>query len=419
MFEDSKTDLFVNRVDNATNLRGALTAGMGGFYLLGTNAVPVVAVLSTIATDDHEYCLRTTRGALKKSPTFNWNQISEATITAASARVEQLSYLGYNGVAGSMDVATNTYYGLKVILDHTFGMLNNSPLIKTIPYKSGVTNNQYDMAMNIAEVFNTQFNRESLRSVVAEAICNDPVDATQLVDHDVTVVNGSNVVNVATNLTYQATAHTFVVGDFLRIGSATKVAGAGTALTSAVYRVTAIAGLVVTLDRPVFVRSEAYHQATADVEVIESAAGIAANWGIRFDGVSVADADFNPITDTPFVSSFTLEAGDFTTATVTYTTIPFIGRGTYQLVSAMEAYAQFQNKTREISAMPPTLRNFEAVAGETYAIHSFVVTKHQYTNVGSGQAPISKHRIIIASLTGIGDIAEYTTVLAAATGSVA
>jgi hypothetical protein len=402
MFEDSKTDLFVIRVDNGTALRAALTAGMGGFYATGTNAVPVLAALT--ALNEYEYCTRNAAGALLKSSPFFPEQIANPTYALTTALVEQVTYLGYNGVTATlaMDATNSTYYGLKIILDHTFGTLNNSPMIVTIPYKSDATATQSEVAAGLANAATNWLKRQAYRPFRVErcnsgAMLNDVSEGTTCA-----VTNGSKVITFAVDPTPNV-----VVGSILRIGAL----GAG---GTPCYVVTAVTGATVTLDQE-------YQGATNAVlaeNLLESVTE--GNWGLRFTGISVADADFNPVTDTPFVSSFTLEAGDFTTATVTYTTAPFIGRGTYQLVSHEEAYTQFQNKGRCVGAYPPTVRNIVAQAADTFAIFTFDVIKQQYLDVTTGIRPISKHRIRIAMLTALvaAEGAEYLTVLGTAGGGI-
>jgi hypothetical protein len=397
IFEDSKTDLHVVRAANATALRAALTAGtMGGFYATGTNAVPVVAALT--ALNEYEYCSRDTRGALRKSPSFFPEQIANATYMLTTARTEQITHLGYNGVAGSMDAANSTYYGLKVILDHTFGMLNNSPMIVTIPYKSDATATQREVAAGLANAATSWLKRQAYRPFRVERINSgallDAVAAGGAATAAVT--NGSKIITLSSD---QST--TVFVGSILRLG----VSGAG---TGACYVVTAIAagGQVVTLDQE-YQGATAAVYAAATIETVTEG-----NWGLQFTGISPTDAEFNPVTDEPFVPSFTLEAGDFTTATVTYTTAPFLGRGTYQQVAYEEAHMQFQNKTREVSAYPPTTRDLMAVAAEGYNIFTFDVIKQNYLDPVTGQRPISKHRIRIAVLSTVAaELVEYLTVL--------
>lgn len=402
IFEDSKTDLFVVRVDNGTALRSALTAGMGGFYLTGANNAPFIGATLT-AGAEFEYCLRNARGALRKSPPFRPEQVWNATYMLTTARVEQVTHLGYNGADATlaMDVANSKYFGLKIILDHTFGMMNNSPQIITIPYKTDATGTQRELAAGLANATVDWLKRQSYRPFIVERINSgaqlDAVAAGGAATAAVT--NGSKIITLSSD---QSTV--VFVGSILRLGAT----GAG---TGACYVVTNVAagGQIITLDQEYQGATNAVYGAALIETVTEG------NWGLQFTGVSVPDAQFNPITDEPFVVSFSLETGDFTTATVTETTRPFIGRGTYQQVAYEEVYAQFQDKTREVNSYPPTFRSIEAQPGETFAIFTFDVLEQDYIDAVTGQRPISKHRIRIAMLTALvaAEGAEYLVDLGA------
>jgi len=396
IFEDSKTDLHVVRAANATALRAALTAGtMGGFYATGTNAVPVVAALTALA--EYEYCSRDTRGALRKSPAFTPEMIFNATYMLTTARTEQITYLGWNGVAGAMDAANSTYYGLKIILDHTFGMLNNSPMIVTVPYKTDATATQRELAAGLAIAGTATFKRQAFKPLKIERV---NAGATLLVHNNLAFVNGSSRFTSTDDDTL-----TLLTGSVLRVS---EPEGA-LALTDPCYVITGNDGGAGNA-RIYYLDQEFQGATNADNDTCETVTEGA--WGLKFTGISVTDANFNPVTDEPFVSSFTLETGDFTTATVTYTTAPFIGRGTYQQVSYEEAHMQFQNKTREVSAYPPTVRDLMAVAGEGYNIFTFDVVRANYLDATTGQRPLSRHRIRIAVLSTVAaELAEYLTVL--------
>ena len=402
MFEDSKTDLFVPRVDNGTALRSALTAGMGGFYLTGANNAPFIGATLT-AGAEFEYCLRDTRGALRKSPAFTPEQVFNATYMITTARTEQISYLGYNGTSGSLDVTNSKYFGLKIILNHTFGMLNNSPLIITVPYKTDATATQYELANGLATAARQALARHG--ACISVTVVNSGAQANALAAATVSVVNGGKQI-----VTSDDETALIPNGTLLRFGTS----GAGTA---AVYKVVsqdagAGAARIYTLDRPYEGATAAAYAAATFESVTEG------NYGLRFLGVSVADAVFNPVTDNPSVVSFELEVGDFTTAVATYTTAPFLGRGTYQQIAYLEAYTQFQDKGKEVSAYPNTIRNIESQAAETFAVFSFDIIKQGYIDAVTGQRPISKHRIMIAMLTALvaAEGAEYLVDLGASLG---
>lgn len=386
IFEDSNTLLYVCNVTNGNAAAFAsLPNGSGAFYHYPNGALNEDAIA---AGETVYFVHRNSRGVLHFSPPIDLNRLRNASSMDNEARIEQVTYLGYNGTSGSMDVANSTYFGLQIVLDHTFGMLNNSPLILTVPYKTGAAATQYELANGIA----TEARKVLLRhnACISVTVINSGAQLDAVAAGGAAtaaVVNGSKVITLSSD---QSTV--VFAGSLLRLGTS----GAGTA---AVYKVVSIAagGQIVTLDRPY----EGATNATYGAALIETVTE--GNYGLCFTGVSITDANFNPITDEPFVVSFTLGTGDFTTATVTKTTNPVIGSGTYQQVAALEAYTQFQQKTKENSAYPPTTRLIEATAGAAYELHMFEIWDQNFVDATTGIRPISKTRIIIAEVSTIDD----------------
>ena len=122
-------------------------------------------------------------------------------------------------------------------------------------------------------------------------------------------------------------------------------------------------------------------------------------------GVSVTDADFNPVTDTPFIVEFTVGLSDnFSTAEVTYTTKSKVGTGTYQLTAFAEAYGSFQLTDRVVSAYPPRpAHSFAATAASAYNVIEFEASDAEYTSATTGQNPISKFRYKLFLVDGTAD----------------
>jgi hypothetical protein len=380
IFEDSNTLLFVATITNGYADTNAWTAaaqpsGSVVFVKVSDNTVEEGAL-----ADSTEYRVigKTTAGVTHYSPIFTTASIKNKAAMDQEARVEQVSYLGYNGTSGSMDAANSTYYGLGIVLDHTFGMLNNSPLVLTIPYKSDATATQSEVAAGLAIAGTTVLDRQAHKPLKIERI-NSGAQSDAMAAATATVVYGSKSVTLSEDESLTCPA-----GSIIRLGGT----GAG---TTPCYLVSAISadGLTITLDQKYQGASETI--AHGNVETV-----VAGNWGLKFTGISVTDANFNPVTDEPFVVSFTLEIGDFDTATATYTTAPVLGSGSYQQVSALEAYCQFQRKTKEVSAYPPTARLFQAVSGEYYHLYSFEIWDDKYVSTTTGIKPISPTRIIIA-----------------------
>jgi hypothetical protein len=400
MFEDSVTYLAVinaaNGLTNNTEGVGSLTAGMGGFFHTGDQVGGYVYKGDALAAGEATiFAWADADGNLHKTSEFDGGNVTHASTLAdnASTRTNQITYLGYNGTSGEMDNSNSTYFGLKLVLNHTFGTLNNSPLIKTIPYKTVASSSQTDLALGLCLAGQYAFDRLPNRDVVFDAVCNATVTAGNCFDNNATVVNGATTFSVGTNVQYGGA--TAAVGDYVRLGSATK-AVAATALTSAVYKITAINGLVITVDRKINVTSGTYTAAGDMAEVIPSATGLAADWGVRMDGNTPAVTAFNPRTDVPFVVSFSVLSDDFDTAEVTYSTAPVLGSGVCDLIRALEAYTQFQDKDRHVSAYPPTSYRDDTTVSELYDIYSFEVTNSAYTSATTGIQPVSKWRMIIA-----------------------
>ena len=142
MNNDSVTYVAVLTIANAlsdgSSVIGDLPDGSGGFFYEGDGVGGFLYEEDTAmaAGTNYVFAWKDADGTLHKSPVFDGGDYQNAEYEADAARTEQITYLGYNGTSGSMDNSNSTYFGLKIVLNHTFGTLNNSPLIKTVPYKT-------------------------------------------------------------------------------------------------------------------------------------------------------------------------------------------------------------------------------------------------------------------------------------------
>ena len=395
IFEDSQTLLYVCTItnglaDNAAYTDATHPAGSGVFVNLDNMTVEEAAL--TAATN-YRFYYKNAAGVLQKSPVFTTATLKNAFAVENEARVEQVTYLGYNGTSGSMDAANSTYYGLQLILNHTFGMLNNSPLILTLPYKTTAAATQYAVANGLALAARAALKRHNA-CIVTEVVNSGTSTATSAGVW--TVLNGSTTVTVVEQAAGDATkyngdAGTIVAGDLIRFGHATTK-------TYPVYKVVSTTGAgasaTVVLDRPYEGATNA-SLAAASVGVVPIAD--IGDYGLKFTGVSVTDANFNPQTDEPFVVSFELGTGDFTTATVTESVLPVIGSGTNQQIRALEAYALFHNRDRVVGAYPVRPNyTYQTVLSESYHVFSFEIWDEKFVDATTGIKPISPTRIVIA-----------------------
>ena len=385
IFEDSQTLLYVCTVtnglaDNAAYTDATHPAGSGVFVNIDNMTVEESALT---ATTNYQFYWKDTAGILHKSPRFLGAHVKNALGVENEARVEQVTYLGYNGVSGSMDAANSTYYGLQIVLNHTFGMLNNSPLVLTVPYKSDATATQSEVAAGLAIEATKALARNG--SVIKVERINS---GAQLVDlNNFALVHGSKTFTSADDDTAS-----ILVGSIIRVE---EPENDGDAVTDPCYIVVshdsgAGAARIYTLDQPFQGVTNADHDHVSTITE--------GDWGIKFTGVSTTDALFNPDTDEPFVVSFELGVRDFTTATVTKSVNPVIGSGTYQQIRALESYARFQNRDRIVSAYPVVRPNYtyQAVSAESYHVWSFEIWDNAYVDTTTGINPISPTRIVIA-----------------------
>jgi len=333
-------------------------------------------------------------GNIVFSPFFDMATRKNVVKAAYSAPVQQVTYFGYNGTSGALDATANADYVLHFEWLNSQFTYNNTPIILSAAYRP-VAASQYELADGMLKSFNGMMSRQPYNFIKGEAINNAAVTAANGTkeNQEVTVVNGVAAVTFETDVTYKAGgAATLVVGDYLRIGTV----GSGTALTSPVYKVTAINSLVVSLDRPVTNASGTYQDvgASSDVEVIP-AASIGASWGFKFTGVE--NANFNAINDTYQVTRFKITNSGFVTATVSYTTKASNGVGYGKDLAGIEAYSQFLDKSSVVGAFPQIARRQEVTLTRGYDLITFDVDALTFTSPTTGIGPRHSFKIQIAT----------------------
>lgn len=383
MFEDSNTKVFVCNVTNGNAASFAALPSQSAVFFTEPQTFTEGAITTTKTT----LAYKNTKGVLSFVRGLLAANIKNGGYAAYSARVEQVSYLGYNGTSGSLDAANSTYYGIRVTLNHTFGMFNNSPLMLTFPYKTDASATQSEVAAGLANAATAVLDRQAFKCMKVERI-NSGAQANAIAAATVSVVNGGKQI-----VTSDDETAVLLNGTIVRFGTS----GAGTAPCYIIESQDAGAGAarIYTLDQKYQGATDATFAAATFETVTEG------NWGLKFTGISVADAAFAPGVDEPFVSSFTIQSDDFTTATVTYTTKPFIGTGTYQLVADAEARSQFDKGLRTTSRYPLSTSNLDAISGDTYNIFGFEVLNDDYISPTTGVRPVSKQRVLLCVLVGL------------------
>ena len=324
----------------------------------------------TTAITDNNTIVRikftTPGGTVRYSPFFKFGDLSNKIKVDTSALTEQVSYLGYNTTSGSLDSTADKYFGIKINLDHQTNIGNNSPEVETIPAYSA-TASQEELAKTL--MIEAIANKNISKFIKVDRVSNGTI--TEFTN-DVTVVNGGKSVT--------CTSHGASAGSFVRIQGAT-------------YKIDSVTTNAFVLDVAYQGESE-----TIDVSATTDLAGTLAsvtNWGIRFVGTTPVDT-FKPAQNTPFVVRFSIEAPEFDTATVTYSTRPSIGIGTYQQIAFLESRAQFEERDRYVQAYPPNERDINAISTNSYDCISFIASDNTYTSPTTGVNPVSLYSFLLA-----------------------
>ena len=272
--------------------------------------------------------------------------------------VQQVSYLGYDGVGAANAIAvlnSNQYEArLKFQEGDTHGFMQSPTLSAT--YKSDTTATQAEIAAGLHLAFAGSLWRSPEAPVRVERVVLETA-AIQLSNNILTVRNGSKYVTWTAAATHAGGA--FVAGDTIRIGTA----GTGAAATDPAYILTSITGLVGTLDVP-------FQGANAAVPAIDVAHVVTpTNWGLKFTGLARGftlgvQGSINNIV------KFLIGVTNFGTTPVTYTTAAYEGRGTYRQIAELEWFLQGNEGNEDRGDFLHTTARSDADATATYDVLS-------------------------------------------------
>ena len=108
------------------------TMPAGSFAIVNdAGTVQTGSIVASTAT--YRVAMKTALGKVIYSPYFQGTKISYKEYTAYDRHVEQTSYLGYNGSTGAMDASAGQTFTLRIFLEWTKSVLNNSALILDVP----------------------------------------------------------------------------------------------------------------------------------------------------------------------------------------------------------------------------------------------------------------------------------------------
>jgi hypothetical protein len=208
--------------------------------------------------------------AILSSP-IQGNTVSKYEGVKYVAPSEMVAILGYNGSASTgISIAAEEEYRLRVLIKDDQRVHGQRMSLADVNYQASATDTAATVAYKIAHLFyQTDYSHNYMNDKVKlERVADGTFNAS---DNDVTVTNGSKTITFATAAEH-STGTPFAVGDDIRIG--------GTGAQEAVYTITAVDGLNITLDT-------AYQGANATVAAanVGQLAG-ATEWGFKLTGIA-------------------------------------------------------------------------------------------------------------------------------------
>jgi hypothetical protein len=153
-----------------------------------------------------------------------------------------------------------------------------------------------------------------------------------------------------------------------------------------------------------FTLTEAYEGETGYVfdgttDTINTGIATVTNYGLKFTGQE--NSTFDAVNDTHSMTRFSVTLGNFSTATVTYSQKANEGSGYWKGLANQEVYAQFQDKSPFISAMPRNNYRSEVLSTKDYDLCSFEVSQVAVVGNATGIASYKNFMIQIASATAL------------------
>lgn len=321
---------------------------------------------ATAATVDKFIIVKKTAnsGVPLVSGVINKNNIKTAVRKVYAAAVNQVTYIGYNGSTGSIDVTNDNHYHVRVNLRQGLTSNHGGLYLKHAFYNSDASATQLEIASNLHTSLINEFSKEADKVIKTQMLCNDAGVATA---GTVDVVTGSKYI-------YASVPGDFEVGGLVRLGTAT---------TAPVYKVESITGSNIKLNAPVTETSAQY--AIAAAEGVTAALAAAASYGLKLTTVPSA-YKVGKLENDLRAETFEVTLEGFDT-TVLSTTAGNSGTGTERQVKSMEWF--FQGNEGNIYRMgEPYIDPIRSEASGNYDLID-IITEEIYT--GSMNAgPINK-----------------------------
>ena len=379
----NSTQLFVGLADtNTAAIEGDVISDYGDLTdgeiaICDHKNVVLTASDSLVAADfaSQEFKFIARSGTqLVHSPLIGKGDILTYELGVQSAEVQQVNYIGSNGVSGSLGAIVSNLHTIRLYIQEwtIAGFMQQK--IKEGFYKSASTTTQSAIALGLHNSLVANYSREPEQDLTFERVNDGSRTAIPTGNVTFTFTKGSKYFT-STDIDDATGTAVLAVGDLIVMG---------TGVTDPVYKLAAVNTTtnVGTLDRA-FVGATTTLLDTEATVIIVAAEG---NYGIKITGV---DRDFqagfwNP---EPIAFKTTIDFGDSSTTTVVETTAAYPGIGTAQTLAKLEKELQAdENVYRlfvEAGVVDRAQMSAAVIAGTLSDVITITYSKEIETGLGS------------------------------------
>jgi hypothetical protein len=289
-------------------------------------------------------CYKSKLGYLVKSPLIDVTKVTNYQGYLSSAVTEQISYVGYNGTSGSINVSDNTDYHLQILMLGYSNLEFAKQITRHGFYKSGDSATQAQIAAGMCEnLINSYMSPQFKNNEIKIERVSDGTFGTSVAS--CTVVKGSKYVS-----------GTGVGTAVAAVGALTPVKINATTSTTPVYLATYVNADLIVLDVP-------YQGDNATVAIkVQTVAPTV--WGIKFTGIAkefkAGVYQFDQV-----LFNISLVEGFNSTTLVTYSTDASKGKGHYREMAEQEFNLQGNTTGNYINSLDPTLYGIRADVDRT------------------------------------------------------
>ena len=205
----------------------------GELFLVGPDMITAAVV-----ADDYAYVVQRTATGFKYSNKIQRRNAVRWDASPYSAATEMISYVGFDGVSGSIIVNDETEYAMHIIFKHDKSIWSERQHKKTQNYTTGIAATQIEIASGLTAKFISESETSSLASF--ERLSDQGIGTSVTGTSTLPVINGSDTIALGGTITAGV-----VVGDYIKLG--------GVTIVSPIYKVLAFTtgpGGSIVLDQP-------------------------------------------------------------------------------------------------------------------------------------------------------------------------